>query len=577
VRTFPALRSTRIAWKPETHLLCSLGRQGAIHFNDANTGDLWRLETEIANCWEFCWAGPENQFLLSLASDRLFRINAAANLKTIVGLAMRDVPFWEGAPIAARGNRFVVRSGQAGCLEIHSLHDKNWTVLTSGDVLGGPRTGLLPGVNNPFIAEASLAGVDAITQTAQRVPVVEDRPPFRFLILASEWDSKHGGLSTFNRSLCMALAAGGVPVVCAVPSAADSEIEEARVAGVILVRCPFQIGADEMSRLHRPLDLPPNFAPTVVVGHGRVTGPAAAIQVRERYPNAVRVHFVHTAPGQTEFAKGRPDASAVAEERERIELGLASTAQLVVGVGPRLTREIGNILASVPTPPPICRIDPGIELGFKRKPPPGLHCLVLGRAEDRRLKGLDIAARAMGRVVSSRTRFSSTPELIVRGEPLKGGDELLRYLKKVAKADLEIRIREYTSDAGTIQQDLRRATVLLMPSRTEGFGLVALEALGQGTPILVSNKSGVGELLESELSAAHASNLVIPTPDDPEKAAREWETAIQLVLSNPEAAFERAAEVTTLLASRLTWRSSAERLLEQIGKIQASPTIKPTT
>ena len=38
-----------------------------------------------------------------------------------------------------------------------------------------------------------------------------------FLILATEWDSGHGGVSTFNRELCIALAKLGHEVHCGVP------------------------------------------------------------------------------------------------------------------------------------------------------------------------------------------------------------------------------------------------------------------------------------------------------------------------------------------------------------------------
>ena len=36
---------------------------------------------------------------------------------------------------------------------------------------------------------------------------------------------------------------------------------------------------------------------------------------------------------------------------------------------------------------------------------------------------------------------------------------------------------------------------MLMPSRTEGFGLTALEALSAGLPVIVSKNSGFGEAL----------------------------------------------------------------------------------
>ena len=42
----------------------------------------------------------------------------------------------------------------------------------------------------------------------------------------------------------------------------------------------------------------------------------------------------------------------------------------------------------------------------------------------------------------------------------------------------------------------RQADLVVMPSRTEGFGLAALEALSASLPVLVSGNSGLGEALK---------------------------------------------------------------------------------
>jgi glycosyltransferase involved in cell wall biosynthesis len=47
---------------------------------------------------------------------------------------------------------------------------------------------------------------------------------------------------------------------------------------------------------------------------------------------------------------------------------------------------------------------------------------------------------------------------------------------------------------------LSNADVLVMPSIAEPFGLVALEALASGTPVIVSKQSGVSEVLKNALS-----------------------------------------------------------------------------
>jgi glycosyltransferase involved in cell wall biosynthesis/tetratricopeptide (TPR) repeat protein len=395
------------------------------------------------------------------------------------------------------------------------------------------------------------------------------KPDLRFLVMATEWRSRHGGVSTFNRALCSAIARAGCPVVCVAPSFDVSEIAEAKEAGVQLVPAPGYPCADDLSGLSRRLKLPEGFTPNVVIGHGRITGFAAQAQVAEFYPDAMRVHFVHVASGEIEFYKGKKDAAEVADGRERIEVDLAKDCALVVALGPRLEREAGNFLAPLQRRPALYRLDPPVGPSLPQTPPPGMHCLLVGRAEDFELKGLDIAALAMGRVLKAAI-FDHQPELVVRGAPKGTGGELRERLQGIAKSDLPIRVREYSDDQQAIESDLRRSSVLLMPSRREGFGLVACEAVGVGTPILVSDKSGIGELLKERLGASEAQNYVVTTADDLDTAAAAWAKAIEFVLRDLKASFERARTLSRTLASRNSWESAVDGLLEEIEKARQS-------
>lgn len=387
-------------------------------------------------------------------------------------------------------------------------------------------------------------------------------PPLQFLVMATEWRSRHGGVSSFNRAMCSALAQAGSPVVCVVPSFDTTEKNDARNAGVELISAPAHAGADELSGMLGQLNLPDGFLPNVVCGHGRITGFAAKAQVGA-YPDGLRVHFIHVAPGEIEFYKGKPDAAELAEKRERIEVDLAKDAGLVVAVGPRLEREAGNFLAPFQLGPRVYRIDPPVARSGLRTPPAGMQCLLMGRAEDFELKGLDIAALAMGKVIAS-IASDYQAELVVRGAPTGTGAELRARLRKIARSDLPIRVREYTDQATAIESDIQRSSVLLMPSRREGFGLVACEAVGYGTPILVSDKSGIGELLKERLSAREAQNFVVNTPDDVEEAATTWGKAIEFVLRDLKAAFGRAMVLSRTLADGNSWESAVEGLREAI-------------
>lgn len=174
---------------------------------------------------------------------------------------------------------------------------------------------------------------------------------------------------------------------------------------------------------------------------------------------------------------------------------------------------------------------------------------------------MDIAVQSMAKVINCNAIFKSKPELVVRGAPKDTGVTLKSSLMPHANGnDLSISVREYTSNEEAIEQDLRRASILLMPSRREGFGLVAMEALEQGTPILVSDKSGMGELLTEFLGASEAQNFVVPTADDATVAADAWCKAIEFVLRDRDAAFRRTAELNTKLAVSNSWASAIVKL-----------------
>jgi glycosyltransferase involved in cell wall biosynthesis len=109
----------------------------------------------------------------------------------------------------------------------------------------------------------------------------------------------------------------------------------------------------------------------------------------------------------------------------------------------------------------------------------------------------------------------------------KGLHYLLEAWRRLKLPNAELRIvggqgsttkwlREYSSDAtflGTLAKDAlrteyRRADLLCLPSLSDGFGLVVLEALACGTPVLATNTCGASDLIRDS-----ANGFVIPPAD----------------------------------------------------------------
>nr|WP_280491847.1 helix-turn-helix domain-containing protein [Nocardia asiatica] len=138
-------------------------------------------------------------------------------------------------------------------------------------------------------------------------------------------------------------------------------------------------------------------------------------------------------------------------------------------------------------------LQPGLVMAEQPPvPAPGdpARILLFGRADDP-LKGVAAVARVV-RQLRARGRDA---RLMVRGYPERGLDSARAELVRLVGDPDAVEVAPQTSNRATLQEDIRSATVVVMPSRAEGFGLVATEAIEQGVPVVVPSSSGVGRFL----------------------------------------------------------------------------------
>ena len=378
-----------------------------------------------------------------------------------------------------------------------------------------------------------------------------------FLILATEWDSGHGGVSTFNRELCIALAKLGHEVHCGVPEIRARELEAARAANVKLV-VPLQVpGVAGNARLLLTFNgLPPLDG---VIGHGRVTGSEARAQVENFHRGARHVHFIHVDARAIEpFKKRDKEAMLRAEGYVSTEIDLCKSADLVVAVGPVLQQAYATYLH--PQRILVHCFLPGLFAdNAGAAPPPRPTCLVFGRAEDDELKGLHIAAKAMGEI-------GAMPELaharfVVRGA--RQGDEagLCARLMKAGGAKLPLVIEPYSPDRRVVLDSIRQATVVVMPSHEEGFGLSALEAISESVPVIVGKSSGLARALEQHVPN-HAAGVGVDVRDGAEVLIPR----LRNILVDDAAAFVRARALREAMVPHFEWVRSAQEFVDALQR-----------
>jgi glycosyltransferase involved in cell wall biosynthesis len=266
----------------------------------------------------------------------------------------------------------------------------------------------------------------------------------------------------------------------------------------------------------------------MIVGHSRFSGPAAA-QLRERwYPSAKLAHFLHTSPEKLPPAKYPDNPHKVTLKTERdlgIELEFMARSDIVIGVGPLLRGEAEKITDHLSVKPSIHELIPGTQI-FEPVTPAGpqerLNVLVMGRTDDP-LKGVRHAAIAVNDLNAS----GISVHLTVLGADGKKLAETREQFAAFAGPE-NVEVKAFIKNPDQLMTEVRTADAVIMPSKHEGFGLVATEALGHGIPVLVNEDSGAAQFLgdQNRIPAAVGSPCIVPEPAAGQRRSDMWATAI---------------------------------------------------
>src|ERR1700677_2770280 len=186
----------------------------------------------------------------------------------------------------------------------------------------------------------------------------------------------------------------------------------------------------------------------------------------------------------------------------------------------------------------------------------GRLLLFVGRIQP--LKCADLAVETLAEL--HRTGAERYRLVVVGGPSGPHGEKSLQSLHDAADAR---GVREHVHFVAPQPHELlssyyRAADVCIVPSRSESFGLVALEAAACGTPVVASAVGGLTTLVDH----GHTGFLV----DDPDPVA--YAAAVRRTFDEPLAA-ERLSTASVLRARRYTWRAAARTLVELHDELAA--------
>jgi D-inositol-3-phosphate glycosyltransferase len=190
--------------------------------------------------------------------------------------------------------------------------------------------------------------------------------------------------------------------------------------------------------------------------------------------------------------------------------------------------------------------------------------LFVGRIEP--LKGVDTLVRAIA-LLKKTGRLDCCPHYlaIVGGDPEASSETMNAEMARLQGLVSELGIHDLVVFLGKRGQDslpyyYSAAEMVVMPSHYESFGMVALEAMACGTPVVASQVGGLAFLVQDGVTG-----YVVPGGEVEPLAARLLEIATQPGLRDQLG--RQGSEYARLFA----WDIIARRIAEVYGELVAQP------
>jgi D-inositol-3-phosphate glycosyltransferase len=169
-------------------------------------------------------------------------------------------------------------------------------------------------------------------------------------------------------------------------------------------------------------------------------------------------------------------------------------------------------------------------------------------------KGTSVAVEAFADLLNSRSPDDRPAKLHIVGgaSGVQGTQELEHCHQLIEQHGIGAHVRFFEPQPHAVLADHYRAVdVVVVPSRSESFGLVAAEAQACGTPVVASNIGGLPYVVN-----ASDSGLLVEDHDP-----RAFAAAIAAILDH-ESFAQRLSDGAVAFSQKFSWEATANRLLE---------------
>ena len=375
----------------------------------------------------------------------------------------------------------------------------------------------------------------------------------RVTLLSAGWKaSSNGDLTTINRELAIQMAKHpNVEVSVFLPQCSEEDKRDADSNNVKLIEAVKLSGFEPVDWL---ASVPEGHAMDCVLGHGVALGrQIQIIRKNPKYSHCKWIQVVHTSPEEIGMYKSISEG----QKMHQTEIELCKMADQVVTIGPKLTDAYKNQLGKQD----VFNLMPSILTEFlnvqQARDERRTFCVLVtesGDSEDFDVKGYDIAVKAIANLKdkSYQLKFASKQ----RGKE----DELADRLLQCGIGRNQLIICSFDENRETLANLFSAVDIAILPSKAEGFGLSALEAISAGLPVLVSGNSGIAEALKEVPNGPQC----IVDSEDP----ADWARAIKAVRNKKRnVRLEEAKILRGNYLQKYNWEESCDFLVEKMRNL----------
>ncbi|MEA5571321.1 glycosyltransferase family 1 protein [Calothrix sp. UHCC 0171] len=281
-----------------------------------------------------------------------------------------------------------------------------------------------------------------------------------------------------------------------------------------------------------------------------------------------QVHTYHSL-GAVKYATVE-NIPPIASQRLQTECKVLETAERIVATSPQERAHMRQLVSTkgsidiIPCGTDIQRfgsIDRDAARVALNIEPDAKLVLYVGRFDHR--KGIETLVRAMRK---SQFYGDEKLQIIIGGGSVLGQSDGIERDRIEGIVD-ELGLRGCTTFPGRLSQDIlptyyAAADVCVVPSHYEPFGLVAIEAMASGTPVVASDVGGL------QFTVVPGETGLLTPPQD----VAEFAKAIDQIISNPEWRNKLGEAGKRRVQSKFSWDGVANQLSELYLQIMQTPT-----